>query len=74
MCVTQCLHQECEHLGEEKDHLCSEVKEFKLREVRLLQDNGELEEENILLQKQVSMLRENQVRPRPELSTATACG
>ncbi|XP_048877804.1 protein bicaudal D homolog 2 isoform X2 [Brienomyrus brachyistius] len=55
------LKKECEHLEEEKDHLCSEVKEYKLREVRLLQDNGELEEENILLQKQVSMLRENQV-------------
>ncbi|XP_072571324.1 protein bicaudal D homolog 2 [Paramormyrops kingsleyae] len=55
------LKKECEHLEEEKDHLCSEMKEYKLREVRLLQDSSELEEENILLQKQVSMLRENQV-------------
>lgn len=33
-----------------------------MRELRLLQDNGELEEENTSLQKQVSVLKENQVR------------
>lgn len=37
------------------------MKEYKVRELRQLQDNGELEEENISLQKQVSVLKENQV-------------
>lgn len=32
-----------------------------MREARLLQDYSELEEENISLQKQVSVLRQNQV-------------
>lgn len=34
-----------------------------MREARLLQDYSELEEENISLQKQVSVLRQNQVSP-----------
>ncbi len=38
-----------------------EMKEYKTREVQQLQDNSELEEENISLQKQVSVLKENQV-------------
>ena len=38
------------------------MKEFKVRELRQLQDNGELEEENTSLQKQVSVLKENQVK------------
>lgn len=37
------------------------MKEYKVRELRLLQDNAELEDENISLQKQVSVLKENQV-------------
>lgn len=37
-----------------------EMKEYKIRELRLLQDNAELEDENISLQKQVSVLKENQ--------------
>lgn len=37
------------------------MKEYKVRELRQLQDNSELEEENISLQKQVSVLKENQV-------------
>lgn len=45
----------------EKGHLRDEMKEFKVRELRQLQDNGELEEENTSLQKQVSVLKENQV-------------
>uniref|UniRef100_A0A8D3AN36 Uncharacterized protein n=1 Tax=Scophthalmus maximus TaxID=52904 RepID=A0A8D3AN36_SCOMX len=48
-----------EHWG--LGHLRDEMKEFKVRELRQLQDNGELEEENISLQKQVSVLKENQV-------------
>ena len=53
--------QECECLEAEKGHLRDEMKEYKVRELRQLQDNGELEEENISLQKQVSVLKENQV-------------
>lgn len=37
------------------------MKEYKVRELRQLQDSSELEEENISLQKQVSVLKENQV-------------
>lgn len=53
--------QECECLEAEKGHMRDEMKEYKVRELRLLQDNAELEEENISLQKQVSVLKENQV-------------
>lgn len=56
-----CVPQECECLEAEKGHLRDEMKEYKVRELRQLQDNGELEEENISLQKQVSVLKENQV-------------
>ncbi|XP_070695335.1 protein bicaudal D homolog 2 isoform X2 [Pempheris klunzingeri] len=59
-CSTQ-LKKECECLEAEKGHLRDEIKEYKVRELRQLQDNGELEEENISLQKQVSVLKENQV-------------
>jgi len=38
-----------------------EVKEYKFRETRLLQDYTELEEENITLQKLVSTLKQSQV-------------
>ncbi|KAK7878461.1 hypothetical protein WMY93_030998 [Mugilogobius chulae] len=55
------LKKECECLEAEKGHLRDEMKEFKVRELRQLQDNGELEEENTSLQKQVSVLKENQV-------------
>ncbi|KAM3872065.1 protein bicaudal D homolog 2 [Diretmus argenteus] len=55
------LKKECECLEAEKGHLRDEMKEYKVRELRQLQDNGELEEENISLQKQVSVLKENQV-------------
>lgn len=53
--------QECECLEAEKGHQRDEMKEYKVRELRQLQDNGELEEENISMQKQVSVLKENQV-------------
>ncbi len=53
--------QECECLEAEKGHLRDEIKEYKIREARQLQDNAELEDENISLQKQVSVLKENQV-------------
>ncbi|KAM9343318.1 protein bicaudal D homolog 2 [Pholidichthys leucotaenia] len=55
------LKKECECLEAEKGHLRDEMKEYKVRELRQLQDIGELEDENISLQKQVSVLKENQV-------------
>lgn len=55
------VSQECECLEAEKGHLRDEMKEYKVRELRQLQDNAELEDENISLQKQVSVLKENQV-------------
>jgi hypothetical protein len=39
-----------------------ELRDFKYRETRLLTDYAELEEENIMLQKQLSTLRSSQVR------------
>ncbi|KAI1890223.1 hypothetical protein AGOR_G00151460 [Albula goreensis] len=55
------LRKDCDVLEAEKTHLRGEMKEYKVRELRQLQDNSELEEENISLQKQVSILKENQV-------------
>ncbi|CAG6021756.1 unnamed protein product [Menidia menidia] len=59
--VSTQLKKECECLDAEKGHMRDEMKEYKVRELRQLQDNGELEEENTSLQKQVSVLKENQV-------------
>ncbi|XP_028669081.1 protein bicaudal D homolog 2 isoform X1 [Erpetoichthys calabaricus] len=59
--IMQDLKKECECLEAEKGHLRDELKEYKVRELRQLQDNTELEDENISLQKQVSVLKENQV-------------
>ena len=56
-----CTSQEFEGVEAEKGHMRDDMKEYKVREARQLQDNSELEEENISLQKQVSVLRENQV-------------
>ncbi|XP_012991952.2 protein bicaudal D homolog 2 isoform X1 [Esox lucius] len=55
------LKKEYEGLEVEKGHMRDEMKEYKVRELRQLQDNSELEEENTCLQKQVSVLKENQV-------------
>ncbi|KAG7332154.1 hypothetical protein KOW79_003988 [Hemibagrus wyckioides] len=55
------LKKECEGLEAEKARIREELKEFKVRELQQLQDSTELEEENISLQKQVSVLKENQV-------------
>ncbi|XP_053480448.1 protein bicaudal D homolog 2 [Ictalurus furcatus] len=55
------LKKECDGLEAEKARVREELKEFKVRELQQLQDNTELEEENISLQKQVSVLKENQV-------------
>ena len=56
-----CPPQEVEGVEAEKGHMRDDMKEYKVRESRQLQDNSELEEENTSLQKQVSVLRENQV-------------
>lgn len=46
----------------QRNQLRDDIKEYKFRESRLLQDYTELEEENISLQKQVSVLKQSQVR------------
>lgn len=46
----------------QRSQLRDDIREYKVREARLLQDYSELEEENISLQKQVSVLKQNQVR------------
>ncbi|XP_029358824.1 protein bicaudal D homolog 2-like [Echeneis naucrates] len=45
----------------QRSQLRDDIREYKVREARLQQDYNELEEENISLQKQVSVLRQNQV-------------
>lgn len=45
----------------QRSRMREEVKEYKFRETRLLQDYTELEEENITLQKLVSTLKQSQV-------------
>ncbi|XP_074872567.1 protein bicaudal D homolog 1-like isoform X1 [Carettochelys insculpta] len=57
----QDLHQECQALEAEKLQLREELKQRKSREMQQLQDCAELEEENISLQKQVSVLKGSQV-------------
>ncbi|XP_044299624.1 protein bicaudal D homolog 2-like isoform X1 [Varanus komodoensis] len=57
----QDLRKECQTLESEKVRLREEMKQARTRELRQLQDCAELEEENISLQKQVSMLRGSQV-------------
>lgn len=58
-------HTQISELAElQRGQLRDDIREYKVREARLLQDYSELEEENISLQKQVSVLRQNQVRPR----------
>lgn len=46
----------------QRGQLRSDIREYKVREARLLQDYSELEEENISMQKQVSALKQSQVR------------
>ncbi|KAK1901219.1 Protein bicaudal D like 2 [Dissostichus eleginoides] len=45
----------------QRGQLRDDLRECEVREARLLQDYSELEDENITLQKQVSVLRQNQV-------------
>ncbi|XP_024119076.1 protein bicaudal D homolog 1 isoform X1 [Oryzias melastigma] len=53
--------QSNEMLELQRSRMREEMREFKFREARLLQDYSELEEENISLQKTVSALRQSQV-------------
>uniref|UniRef100_A0A671K7U3 Protein bicaudal D homolog 1-like n=1 Tax=Sinocyclocheilus anshuiensis TaxID=1608454 RepID=A0A671K7U3_9TELE len=50
-----------EMLELQRSRMREEIREYKFREARLLQDYTELEEENISLQKLVSTLKQNQV-------------
>uniref|UniRef100_A0A673L300 Protein bicaudal D homolog 1-like n=1 Tax=Sinocyclocheilus rhinocerous TaxID=307959 RepID=A0A673L300_9TELE len=53
--------QDNEMLELQRSRMREEIREYKFREARLLQDYTELEEENISLQKLVSTLKQNQV-------------
>lgn len=55
------LFQNNEMLELQRNRMREEIREYKFRETRLLQDYTELEEENITLQKLVSTLKQNQV-------------
>lgn len=58
----------------QRNQLRDDIKEYKLLEARLLQDYTELEEENISLQKQVSMLKQSQVRMEARYTTDEVVG
>lgn len=55
------LQTKCDQLEDQRRQLKSELKEYKIRENRNIVDYAELEEENISLQKQVSVLKQSQV-------------
>ncbi|KAM4749633.1 protein bicaudal D homolog 1 isoform 1-T1 [Rhinophrynus dorsalis] len=59
--VVQDLKESNEILDLQRLRMKDEIREYKFREARLLQDYTELEEENITLQKLVSTLKQNQV-------------
>ncbi|XP_074839891.1 protein bicaudal D homolog 1 isoform X3 [Carettochelys insculpta] len=62
--LTAIVHdlKESNEMGElQRIRMKDEIREYKFREARLLQDYTELEEENITLQKLVSTLKQNQV-------------
>ncbi|NXS10451.1 BICD2 protein, partial [Neodrepanis coruscans] len=58
--VAQELKEVSQNVEIQRARLRDDIKEYKFREARLLQDYTELEEENICLQKQVSVLKQNQ--------------
>ncbi|NXX95957.1 BICD2 protein, partial [Centropus bengalensis] len=58
--VAQELKEVNQNIEMQRARLRDDIKEYKFREARLLQDYTELEEENICLQKQVSVLKQNQ--------------
>ncbi|KAM9815361.1 protein bicaudal D homolog 1 isoform 2-T2 [Syngnathus typhle] len=55
------LRESIDVLELQRSRMREEIKEYKFRETRLLQDYTELEEENITLQKLVSTLKQSQV-------------
>ncbi|KAM5170311.1 protein bicaudal D homolog 1 [Mantella aurantiaca] len=59
--LVQDLKETNEILELQRLRMKDEIREYKFREARLLQDYTELEEENITLQKLVSTLKQNQV-------------
>uniref|UniRef100_A0A8B9LLY6 BICD cargo adaptor 2 n=1 Tax=Astyanax mexicanus TaxID=7994 RepID=A0A8B9LLY6_ASTMX len=59
--ITQELRENSQMVELQRSRLRDDIKEYKFREARLLQDYSELEEENITLQKHVSMLKQSQV-------------
>lgn len=65
------LFQSSELAELQRGQLRDDIREYKVREARLLQDYSELEEENISLQKQVSVLRQNQVSWKRQTLTLT---
>lgn len=68
-------HMQNSELAElQRGQLRDDIREYKVRETRLLQDYSELEEENISLQKQVSALRQSQVRQRTPVAYPQSAG
>ncbi|XP_014000906.1 protein bicaudal D homolog 2 isoform X3 [Salmo salar] len=59
--IAQEMRENSQVVELQRTSLRDDIKEYKFREARLLQDYTELEEENISLQKQVSMLKQTQV-------------
>ncbi|KAM6145775.1 protein bicaudal D homolog 1 isoform 3-T3 [Phoenicopterus ruber ruber] len=59
--IVQDLKENNEIVELQRIRMKDEIREYKFREARLLQDYTELEEENITLQKLVSTLKQNQV-------------
>ncbi|XP_013990262.1 protein bicaudal D homolog 2 [Salmo salar] len=59
--ITQEMRENIQVVELQRTRLRDDIKEYKFREARLLQDYTELEEENISLQKQVSGLKQTQV-------------
>lgn len=59
--ITQDVREKSQMVELQRNQLRDDIKEYKFREARLLQDYTELEEENISLQKQVSVLKQSQV-------------
>ncbi|NWZ33540.1 BICD2 protein, partial [Brachypodius atriceps] len=57
--VAQELKEVNQNVEIQRARLRDDIKEYKFREARLLQDYTELEEENICLQKQVSVLKQS---------------
>nr|XP_029538229.1 protein bicaudal D homolog 2-like isoform X2 [Oncorhynchus nerka] len=55
------MRESSEQVDLQRTQLRDDIREYKVREARLLQDYSELEDENISLQKQVSLLRQSQV-------------